>query len=247
MGDWWSRNILEPGKLPLLLALVSFVTTFMVTRCVTRLIRAGRGPFRNISAGGQHVHHVVPGVVLMVIGGFGAVAAGTESWAASVTAGVFGVGAGLVLDEFALILYLHDVYWSEQGRRSVEAVVLTAALAGMLLTGFSPLGVNHSGPEEQLVRLNLITTVLANLLFVVVSLVKGKYVLGVLGVLIPPVALVGALRLARPDSLWAHLLYRSRPRLRARAERRARKHDARWDGLGRRVSNMLAGPPDDER
>lgn len=68
MGHWWYRNIVEPGKLPLLLALVSFVLTFLVTRAITRLIRAGKGPFRNITPGGVHVHHVVPGVVLMVVG-----------------------------------------------------------------------------------------------------------------------------------------------------------------------------------
>ena len=61
MGDWWQRNIVEPGKLPLLLALGSFVLTFVITRVVTRLIRAGKGPFGNVQAGGVHIHHVVPG------------------------------------------------------------------------------------------------------------------------------------------------------------------------------------------
>ncbi|TDC19593.1 hypothetical protein E1265_23665 [Streptomyces sp. 8K308] len=243
MVHWWTRNIVDPGKLPLLLALVAFVVTFLVTRCITRLIRAGRGPFHDVSAGGQHVHHVVPGVVLMLAGGFGAVAAGTESWVGAVTAVVFGIGAGLVLDEFALILYLHDVYWSEQGRRSVEAVVLTAAVAGMLLTGFLPLGIDQTGPEERLIRLNLVTTVLGTLALVAVVVLKGKYVLAVFGVLLPPVALVGALRLARPESRWARWLYRKRPRLAARAERRARRHDARWNRVGRRLGNILAGPP----
>lgn len=80
MGDWWQRNIMEPGKLPLLLALAAFVLTFAVTRVITRLIRAGKGPFGNVKAGGVHIHHVVPGVVLTVVGGFGAVAgAGTGS------------------------------------------------------------------------------------------------------------------------------------------------------------------------
>lgn len=80
MGDWWQRNIMEPGKLPLLLALGAFVLTFVITRVVTRLIRAGKGPFGNVKAGGVHIHHVVPGVVLTLVGGFGAVAgAGTVS------------------------------------------------------------------------------------------------------------------------------------------------------------------------
>ncbi|MFF1815120.1 hypothetical protein ACFVXW_39555 [Streptomyces sp. NPDC058251] len=129
MGYWWYRNIIEPGKLPMLLSLASFVVTSLATRTITRLIRAGRGPFGNISQAGLHIHHVVPGVVLVVIGGFGAVGSGQHGVASAVCAVVFGIGVGLVLDEFALIVHIDDVYWSEQGRKSVEVVVLAAALA----------------------------------------------------------------------------------------------------------------------
>ena len=132
MGHWLHRNIVEPGKLPLLLALTAFVLTFVITRVITRLIRAGKGPFGNIKAGDVHIHHVVPGVVLTVIGGFGAVASTRYGVGSALFAIVFGIGAGLVLDEFALILYLDDVYWTEAGRKSVEAVVLTAALVGFV-------------------------------------------------------------------------------------------------------------------
>ncbi len=76
MGQWLERNIIEPGKLPLLIALTAFVLTFVITRIITRLIRAGKGPFGNVTAGSVHIHHVVPGVILTVIGGFGAVASG---------------------------------------------------------------------------------------------------------------------------------------------------------------------------
>src|SRR5690606_4204050 len=114
---------------------------FVITRVITRLIRAGRGPFGNVTAGSVHVHHVVPGVILTVIGGFGAVAAGRHGFGSAVSAVLFGVGAGLVLDEFALILHLADVYWTEAGRQSVEMVVVTAALVGLLLAGFTPFGV----------------------------------------------------------------------------------------------------------
>ncbi|MDT0344655.1 hypothetical protein [Streptomyces litchfieldiae] len=243
MEHWWYRNITEPGKLPLLLALTAFVVTFLVVRGVTRLIRAGRGPFHDVSAGGQHVHHVVPGVVLMVVGGFGGVAAGGRGWVASLTAVVFGVGAGLVLDEFALILYLHDVYWTDQGRKSVEAVVLTAALVAMLLTGFVPLGVDGVGADERAGRGGAVATVLGNLLFVLVALVKGKFRLAVVGVLVPLAAFVGALRLARPDSPWAKRAYARRPRTRKRAERRARAHDARWGRVRRWVQQVVGGMP----
>ncbi len=174
MGHWFSRNILEPGKLPLLLALTSFVVTFLVTRTITRLIRAGKGPFGNVSSGGLHIHHVVPGVVLSVIGGFGAVGSGRHGVGAAVFAVVFGIGAGLVLDEFALILHLDDVYWSEDGRKSVEVVVLTAALVMLALSGFSPLGVNDVSEDERQDRATFIVTIVLNFLFILVSLVKGS-------------------------------------------------------------------------
>lgn len=70
---WWHRNIVEPGQLPLLLALAAFVITFAVARSITRVIRAGRGPLHGVaSAGGRHVHHMDPGVLLMCVGGVAA-------------------------------------------------------------------------------------------------------------------------------------------------------------------------------
>jgi hypothetical protein len=244
MGDWWYRNITEPGKLPLLLALLSFMATFLITRTVTRLIRAGRGPFRNITPGGVHIHHVVPGVVLTVVGGFGAVGSGRHGITAAICAVVFGIGAGLVLDEFALILHLADVYWTEQGRRSVEVVILAFALGLLVMAGFSPLGVNGVQSDEQRDRVTVVTTLLVNLAFVVVALLKGKVRIALVGVLVPLVAWVGAVRLARPGSYWARRCYGRRPKARARAARRAARHDRRWARVGRGFQNLIGGTPD---
>src|SRR3954465_7712486 len=174
MGHWLHRNIIEPGKLPLLLALASFVVTFVITRVIVRLIRAGKGPFGNVSAGGVHIHHVVPGVVLTVVGGFGAVASGRYGFGSGLAAVVFGMGAGLVLDEFALILHLDDVYWTEAGRQSVEVVVLTAALVGLVLLGFLPFGVNDLSDEDVQNRGGAMLSVAVNFLFSLVALSKGK-------------------------------------------------------------------------
>ncbi|WP_326599431.1 hypothetical protein [Streptomyces sp. NBC_01803] len=247
MEHWWYRNIVEPGKLPLLLALTAFIVTFLTTRSVTRMIRAGHGPFHDVSAGGHHVHHAVPGVILMCVGGFGGVAAGGRGWVAGATAVVFGLGAGLVMDEFALILYLQDVYWSEQGQKSVEAVVLTASLLVIMLVGFSPLGVNDIGADERQDRASVLATLVGNFALALTALLKGKFRVAILGALIPVVALIGAVRLARPGSPWATRLYRRRPRTRARAERRARRHEAHWGALERRVGDLLGGTPDDQR
>ncbi|MEU0227852.1 hypothetical protein ABZ177_26350 [Streptomyces sp. NPDC006284] len=244
MGDWWQRNIIEPGKLPLLLALGAFVLTFVITRLVTRLIRAGKGPFGNVRAGGVHIHHVVPGIVLTVIGGFCAVAGGRHGIGSALAAVVFGVGAGLVLDEFALILHLDDVYWTEAGRKSVEVVVVTAALVGLVLAGFTPFGVDGLSPDERQDRANVIATVAGNFFFALLALAKGKGRLAIFGVIVPVVALVGAVRLARPGSPWARRFYGSRPRARAKSRLRAYHHDRRWAGPSRAVQDWIGGRPD---
>ncbi|MFF4405632.1 hypothetical protein ACFY2W_19770 [Streptomyces sp. NPDC001262] len=244
MGHWLARNIVDPGKLPLLLALTAFVLTFLVTRVITRLIRAGKGPFRNIRPGGLHVHHVVPGIVLMVVGGFGAVAASRQGFGAAVSAVLFGSGAGLVLDEFALVLHLDDVYWTEQGRKSVEIVVLTAALVGLVLSGFSPFGVNELTPDELQNRTIVVANTLANFLIALFALAKGKPRIALIGAVVPLVALVGAIRLARPGSPWYRRFYRNRPRARRRARVRAYRHDARWAAFRRRFHDLVAGAPD---
>ncbi|AQS69954.1 hypothetical protein [Streptomyces pactum] len=244
MGDWWQRNIMEPGKLPLLLALAAFVLTFVITRAVTRLIRAGRGPFGNVESGGVHIHHVVPGIVLTVIGGFGAVAGGRNGFGSALAAVVFGIGAGLVLDEFALVLHLDDVYWTEAGRQSVEVVVVTAALVVLVLAGFTPFGVDGMSEDESQNRAGVIAAVAGNFFFSLLALAKGKTRLAVFGVIVPLVALIGAIRLARPGSPWARRCYGRRPRARAKSRLRAYRHDRRWSGPRRAFQDWIGGRPD---
>ncbi|MEV7453861.1 hypothetical protein [Streptomyces nigra] len=246
MGDWWQTNIVEPGKLPLLLALTAFVVTFLVTRVITRLIRAGKGPFRNISTGSVHIHHVVPGIILTVIGGFCAVAGGQRGFGSALAAVIFGVGAGLVMDEFALILHLDDVYWSEEGRKSVEVVVLTVALVGLLLLGFAPFGVDGLDDEELQNRGTVLGTIGGNFLIALLALFKGKAKMALFGVVIPFVALFGAIRLARPTSPWAKRFYRRRPRARAKSLLRSYHHDRRWLVPSRKFQDWLGGAPDIE-
>jgi hypothetical protein len=146
MGSWWHRDVIAAGKLPLGLCFLAFVVTFASTRTITRLIRDGRGPFRNqVTASGTHIHHAVPGLILLIIGALTAVGGpGSLGWLCF--AGVcVGIGMSLVLDEFALILHLQDVYWSGEGQLSVEAVSLVAACLGLALVGFSPLRVPDIG------------------------------------------------------------------------------------------------------
>ena len=100
-----------PAGLPLALLFVAFLLTFVITRVITRLIRAGRGPFRNNVSGGVHIHHAVPGIILLIIGAITSVAADGTAPAGEIAAVLIGIGASLVLDEFAMILHMQDVYW----------------------------------------------------------------------------------------------------------------------------------------
>jgi hypothetical protein len=113
----------------LFLASVAFLLTFAIVRIITHLIKAGIGPFHNVSSGGLHIHHLVWGILLLLVVGYvWLIEAGTGSnLLSSVTAIGYGVGAALALDEFALWLNLQDVYWTGPGRESIDAVVIFAA------------------------------------------------------------------------------------------------------------------------
>ena len=122
----------------LFLASLAFLVTFAIVRGVTHLIRAGIGPFHNVTGGGLHIHHLVWGILLLLVVGYVwllEIGVGS-SWVASLTAMAFGVGAALTLDEFALWLNMQDVYWERQGRESIDAVVIFAGLLSVGIWGW---------------------------------------------------------------------------------------------------------------
>jgi hypothetical protein len=227
-------------NLPLFVCFAAFVVTFVTTRVITRMIRAGRGPFHdNVSTSGVHVHHAVPGIILLVIGAFTAVATNTSSAWTIVAALLVGIGTSLVLDEFALILHLQDVYWTDEGRISVEMVSLAVACLGLLLIGFRPFDLRDDGPGASALVVAISIALLV--LSLLVCIAKGKYKLALFGAFIPVVALVGALRLARPGSRWAKRRYGSEKLVRATA--RAGRYDARFGPATDWVCDFVAGKP----
>lgn len=143
--------------------------------------------------------------------------------------------AALTLDEFALWLRLEDVYWSAEGRLSVDAVVLAAAVMALLVLGANPLDPEAGGGAVAVAVGAVVTGAVA-----VAALLKGRIVLGLLGLLVPLLALVGALRLARPSSPWARRRY---PEGSAKAARSRARFPAgrrtRWDAL----VDAVAGAP----
>ncbi|WP_346011837.1 hypothetical protein [Streptomyces sp. SID3343] len=243
VAGWWHDTVIRDGRLPLLLAFAALLVTFLATRTITRMIRAGRGPFRNVSTGGVHIHHVVPGIVLTLVGGVLAVGAGGNIVARSIAGVLFGMGAGLVLDEFAMIVHLDDVYWSEQGRVSVEATVLAIAVVGLAVTGSVPFDASEPAGTTVGDRVGWVVAVLLTVLVAGITFAKGKFRIGVIGVLVPVVNMVAACRLARPGSPWAERFYRDHPRKLRRATVRAARHDARWDPIRRRFEDTLGGRP----
>ena len=241
MLSWWHRDVIAAGKLPLMLCFLSFVVTFASTRTITRLIRDGRGPFRNVSVGGTHVHHSVPGVILLMIGAFTAVGGpGTLGWR-SFSAVAVGIGTSLVLDEFAMILHLQDVYWSGEGQLSVEAVSLVAACLGLALVGFSPVRGDGVDSAEFSLRISATGVLVIDACLALVCILKGKYRSGLFGLFLPPVGAIGAVRLARPNSIWARHRYRGK-RL-ERAARRAAAFDRRWKPLQAGWLDFIGGRP----
>jgi hypothetical protein len=182
---------------------------------------------------GLHVHHLVFGIVLLLLAGFALALQPPSPWLEIFAAG-FGIGAGLTLDEYALWLHLEDVYWAEEGRRSVDAVVIAALIGGLLLLGFLPFSTDDGA-------IPIILSVLAVLLLSTLAILKGKIVMGVAGVLFPLVGLIGAIRLAKPDSFWAQRRYEPGSRKLARAERRYERHTRRYQ----RFQDSVAGAPEE--
>ena len=228
------------ANLPLFVCFAAFVVTFVTTRIITRMIRAGRGPFHdNVSSSGVHIHHAVPGLILLITGAFMAVATNTSSAWTIVAALLVGIGTSLVLDEFALILHLQDVYWADEGRISVEMVSLAVACLGLLVIGVRPFDVSGDSTGEDAVAVAASVALLV--LVILVCIAKGKYKLALFGAFIPPVALVGAIRLARPRSRWAKRRYG--PTKLARASARTTRYDARWGPATDWVSDFVAGKP----
>jgi len=234
---------LGEARSELLAFVVGLLLTFLGVRLNTRLIRARVSWwFHDIERGGTHVHHMVFGVIIMVATGLLTFAFAPGGLGLQALAFFFGVGVALTLDEFALILHLEDVYWSEKGRVSVDAVVVVVGASALTLVLGPPLVSGNTAGSTTSAR-SLAVIAAFNLACAVVAVTKGKLWTGFFGIWVPFVALVGAVRLARPGSPWARARYADRPAKLARAEQREARQRERASRLRLRFYDAIAGKP----
>ncbi len=216
--------------------IVAFLVTFLFIRTSARMIRAQVSwwPGNVETGGGLHIHHLVWGICLVLISGFLSIAVRPHGvWSAALAAG-FGIGAGLTLDEFALWLHLQDVYWTQEGRASLDAVVVAALLGGLVVLGLSPVDAStESGGWSIVLALSI------NVLLCVIAILKGRLLLGLIGLFVPLVSLVAALRLAAPSSPWARWFYRPGSRKLSRCDARF----ARVRTRRARIMDLIGGAP----
>jgi hypothetical protein len=219
-SDFWNEHIVAHGRQGVFLVLAGFILSFAFIRMSTRLMRSPRVPWwpgSVVSDSGVHIHHLVFGIVTMMIAGTLGFAVHGESPGAEICGFAFGVGAGLTIDEFALWVYLDDVYWAEEGRSSIDATVIAAAAMGLVVVGVNPF---HIGNESEGVAA-VIASGFILFLIVAICFLKGRNLHGIIGFFISPLALYGACRIGKPDSAWARRRYgERRPKKQAKAERR---------------------------
>ena len=168
---------------PVMWMFIAILATFLITRTVTRLIRSGSGAgagLGNVRLAGVHVHHQVFGILIIIGTGIVLVSATPHGAALDVAAALFGVGVSLTLDEFALWLHLQDVYWTTEGRKSVDAIFCVLAVTGALVGGTTFLS-GHVGTEAWWSSVFVLSV---DLMLSVICLLKGKVTTGVIGTVV---------------------------------------------------------------
>jgi hypothetical protein len=191
--------------------------------------------------GDVHVHHLVPGVVLSLVAGGLALALEPREFWVAILAAVFGAGAALVLDEFAMLLHLDDVYWTTEGRLSIDACV--AAIAFLALAALATFPLSSDSAGERLGRSISDGLIVLNVCLVAVTVLKGRLKLGLFGIVFPPLSLVRSLRLAKPTSVWTRVVYPDNGRRLRRSEERYAVRETRWGERRQRFYDLIGGAP----
>ncbi len=227
-----------PGRGAAFLVLLAFLVSFLFIRTSARMNRAEVlwWPGSVETSSGLHLHHLVWGISLMLAAGFAAFALSTpvSPWFQVAAIG-FGIGAGLTFDEFALWVNLEDVYWAQEGRESLDAVVMVFAFMALVVLGGTPFGLDEATSI-------LGTAIVAGQALVLSSItfMKGRIGLGALSVFVPLLGFWGVLRLGKPKSPWGRRFY-SEDKV-ARADRRF-PPDSRANRFRESFFNAIGGRP----
>jgi hypothetical protein len=151
-GSYQRRFAHEPQAERALLSSIGFTGAFAACRGITHAIKAGVGPFGNMSVGGRHLHHSTPGILGLIGIGFiwtQTAFTGDDSppqWGSRITSSLYGICAALTLDEFALWMDLSDDYWTPAGRKSIDAAVLFGGLTSIVAVASTVLDDNDVLP-----------------------------------------------------------------------------------------------------
>lgn len=241
-SDFWAK-LDKHDEQGLFLVLVGFILSFAFIRMSTRLMRSPKVPWwpgSVVSDSGVHLHHLVFGIVTMMIAGALGFTAFGASPMTEICAFAFGVGAGLTIDEFALWVHLDDVYWAEEGRSSIDATVIAAAGMSLILLGFSPLTI-ETGSASAVIGSILSAAFVFGL--VAICFLKGRILHGTVGFFIFPIAIYGAWRIGKPRSAWARRRYgERRPQKQAEAEDRFAP-DRRTERFKNAFRDIVGGKP----
>ena len=217
--------------------LAAFLLSFLFIRTSARLMRSPKVPWwpgSVTTGGGLHIHHLVWGIVLVLMSGFLRFSLDPKSPWGEILAAMFGIGMGFTLDEFALWVRLEDVYWTSEGRSSLDAVVVATVIGALVLLGIAPFDDSDASPG-----LSLLLVIGIDVLLCVIAILKGRWLLALLGLFIPTFSFFAAIRLAAPTSSWARRWYRPEGRKLARSTERFARARARHQ----RFLDLVGGRP----
>jgi hypothetical protein len=242
IADFWN-NLEEHHEQGLFLVLVGFIGSFAFIRMSTRIIRSEAvswWPGNVESESGVHVHHLVFGIVTMMVAGTLGFLADGQTPFFEICALFFGVGVGLTIDEFALWVHLEDVYWAKEGRSSIDATVIAAAAMLLVMVGSNPVAIESGSPE--VVVLSILSTLFV-FAMVAICVFKGRILHAMVGFFVFPVAIYGAARIGKPDSAWGRRRYgERRPKKQAKAEDRF-SPDRRTERFKEAFRDIVGGKP----
>jgi hypothetical protein len=208
IGSVYQHAIVDTGREPHFLFFVAFLVTFGFIRTSAHMIRAQVKWWPgNVEVGGTHIHHLVWGILLLLVCGYVEVAVAPGSPWREIIAVLFGIGTGLTLDEFALWLNLKDVYWEKEGRASIDAVIVAAAVSGLFLISLrSWIDLTTRVADEAQAIVGAVG--LFGVILALVNASKEKFGMAIWSLLIPVAGIPSVFRLAKPHSVWAKLFYR---------------------------------------